>query len=221
VLRNPTLLFAGVVGPGVQLTRRGMRWSIPLDPMTVAGTARISSREIELWGISHHTRPTSESVRTPLYALAQGPSSVSEVFLGPGDDGGWPGWHPTWQAFSEAWQAKAFTASATGPRVELTTGDRVRVTGYWGSGSGLQFLEVGAEWSTSTETLVGGSPQTWTSSGPPPKAYVPLDGWVTIPSPDDLAKIPSTLSYVSAAPYAGTARLSLVADTSTTEGVSV
>jgi hypothetical protein len=29
VLRNPTLLFAGVVGPGVQLTRRGMRWSIP------------------------------------------------------------------------------------------------------------------------------------------------------------------------------------------------
>lgn len=221
VLRNPTLLFTGVVGPGVQLTRAGMRWSIPLDPMTVAGTARISGREIELWGISHHTRPTSESVRTPLYALAQGPSSSSEVFLGPGDDGGYPGWHPTWQAFAETWQERAATAALTGPRIELTTGDRVRVTGYWGSGSGLQFLEVGAEWSTSTETLVGGSPQTWTSSGPPPKAYVPLDGWVTIPSPDDLAKIPSTLAYVSPAPYAGTAVLSLVADTVTTEGVSV
>ena len=41
-----------------------------------------------------------------------------------------------------------------------------------------------------------------------PKAYVPLDGWVTIPNPDDLAKVPSTLSYTSGAPYAGVARLS-------------
>lgn len=221
VLRNPTLIFFGVVGPGVQLTRGGMRWSIPLDPMTVAGTARISGREIELWGINHHTRPHSGSVRTPLYALAQGPSSTSEVYLDAGDDGGLPGWHPSWLAFAEAWQAKAVIAAGTGPRIELSTNDRVRVTGYWGSGSGLQFLEVAAEWSGSTETLVGSSPQTWVSDESAPKAYVPLDGWVTIPNPDDLAKVPSTLSYTSGAPYAGVARLSLVADTDDSEGVSV
>jgi hypothetical protein len=218
VLRNPTLIFFGVVGPGVQLTRAGMRWSVPLDPMTVAGTARISGREIELWGINHHTRPFSGGLRTPLYALAQGPSSSSEIFLDGSVDGGLPGWHPSWAAFAESWSDRAQTLAATGPRVELATAQRVTVSGYWGSSNGR--LEVVAEWSTSPTILSGSSPQTWTSSGPAPEAYVPLDGWVTIPSPDDLAKIPTTLSYVSASPYDGTARLSLVADTTTTEGVA-
>ncbi len=218
-LQNPTLLFYGQVGPGIQLVRGGLRWSVPIDHMTVTATARISGREIELWGINHHTRPAGPGARTPLYALAQGPTTTSEVFLGPTDEAGW---HPSWSAFADDWRVKAAAAvTAGGPRVDLATAGQVRVTGQWGTGgSGSRFLEVVAEWAQYA-MLIGDAPQTWTSDKPAPQAYIPLDGWVTIPSPDDLAKIPATLSYLSSAPYTGTATLALVADTDESEGVFV
>lgn len=219
-LTNPTPILFGVIGPGVQLTRRGLRWSVPIDPVTVSATQRFGNRKVNLYGVNHFYAGDN-TFGTALYARTRNTFTgvVDEVFLTDANDSdNQNGWHPTWDDFFEAWKRVAATAT-TG--ITATGRNPLVIRGAVGGGNSLAMV-VNADWSTNTRQQLDAEGEVnWSSGGPAPEAFIWLTGKLKVPDPVDFANVPSTLTYTVFTPTPGTARIALVADTDEEEALFV
>ena len=195
-LYDPTCLYLGTVGPGVQRSASGTRWQLPIDNVVEVLSRKIAPRSFSLYGIAH--LDTTSGIRAPLYAGTVG------TFLGSSsnayDD---DGWHPDAASFVDDWNSAA-SAVYSDTAVAALSGRSlsVRVTGV---GAGALTL-VRAPWDTVPDTDVtadGSGIALWTSRRAMPDTIVHLDGRVPLPAPGDLAKIPSTLFYTTPGAVAG------------------
>jgi hypothetical protein len=177
-LYDPTVIFLGAVGAGVQRTRSNTRWSIPLDPATEALGRKLPRLGVSVAGLHHYDRTTYS------------PFASQNVALGATDaaphDGGW---HSNWRDFVAAWNVRA---GDLGSSEELQlAGDRLRFdVPAPGTSIRVAFERV----PTIAVTAASGT-ASWTSTERLPSCVAHLDGWLRLPTPGDLAKIPTTLSF--------------------------
>ena len=193
-LYDPTPIFLGTIGPGVQRDSRGVRWQIPVDSIVEVLGRKVTTKAVSLYGINHLDGDLWG--RTPL--------ANDNIILR--RDSGSPdrdGWHPDFASFVSDWNAYAITA--TEPVRAYLTGNRLQVrrTGLGADG----YTIVHASWDDGPDTAQadGSGVAVWTSRRPPPDTALHLDGRVPLPAPGDAAKIPSVLSYA-----VGTSRAKLV-----------
>ena len=219
-LRNPTLVYLGVVGAGIHLVgsdRQALtRWSIPLDHVTMALTRKIGTTSVEVYGVAHY-EDTPEG--HPLGIFYVRDSAAVHVSLT--SDTAYPhdgGWHPDWPSFARA--ANVYATTATGGLVFVTSSPSLVSVRFSGTDAHPIDGSIDAPW---------GSPEHWeghctTVTGwgyaDPPQAFQHLEGRLKIGSSEDFARIPTTLGYpvTTTDGVTGTARLALVADTDSTPG---
>lgn len=188
VLVDPSCIYVGTVGPGVQRTRNGARWSVPIDNVVEVLQRKIARTSVAVMGICHLN--TARSERSPLAGIAD-----------LGDSSGAPdrdGWHPTWETFIADWDraARAATPSGwaryTGSAVQLQSnligaGVRYTITAPWNEPPTVELSDDDGDASVY-----------WSSQSAPPNTVVFFDGYVPLPVPGDLAKLPATLSFAVA-----------------------
>lgn len=205
VLRNPTLLYAGIVGAGVQMVRGALRWHIPVDHITETLTRKYRPREVLLGGIAHFN-----ATYNPLTVLhpQDGQAMLDGRAAAPHDGG----WHASWDEYERKFNENAVTEAVD---VRLSrAGTRASVRIFSATG----FCYVEAPWSdpTATSPQPDGSPGTaiWISSTAAPSTCVWLHGRLRL-SPEDLAQIPTTFEWSATVGGQITARahLALVAET--------
>lgn len=208
-LTDPTLVYLGTVGAGVQMVRQGTRWSLPLDHVSVALTRKLEKRTVDLFGYAHFNR----GIGSPLLV-----SWLSEVALDATDDiTHRRGWHPDRESFLRDWNSYSTTLSAQASAT-LAAG---RLSVALAGGSSSQTAYVVAAWDEpSSDMLSVDTSGAWTSRRTPPEACLHLDGPVHLGSALDRAKIPGTVSWIVSTPSAGEARLSLFADTAGQKGLA-
>lgn len=195
-LYDPTAIYMGTIGPGVQRSASGTRWQIPIDNVVEVLSREIAPRSFTLFGIAH--LDTNSGFGAPLLAGTVG------TFLGPtssvyDDDG----WHPDAASFIDDWNA-AGAAVYSDTAVASLSGRNlsVRVTGV---GAGALTL-VRASWDAIPDTDVtadGSGIALWVSRRAMPDTLIHLDGRVPLAAPGDSAKIPSTLTYSTLGATAG------------------
>lgn len=187
VATDPTMIYAGTVGPGVQRSASGGRWQITIDSIVEVLSRKIAPRTVTLFGWAH--MDTGFGFRAPLVAgtrtFVGGTSSVLD-----GD-----GWHPDATSFIADFNATALAlgdavqASLAGgylsTRASLTPSASASVYAAWDSPPQVDF------------SADGSGVAAWTSRDPCPDTCLHLDGVLPLPAPGDLAKIPGTLSYAS------------------------
>lgn len=196
-LYDPSLMFLGTVGAGVNVTRGGTTWSVPLDAVTVALNRKVVTATVAVQGFNHRA-----------YFAGVTPLAVGGVTLGADSH---DGWHPDAPGYVRDLNA-ALVASTSPARVYLA-GGRVTVT------PGAAPCDVLAAWNNPTAQTLGASTDPTTLQTPMPRACVVLDGVVHL-DPLDVAKIPTTLTVTATVGTAtGTARYTLVADTDNTKGL--
>lgn len=204
-LSNPTLLYAGIVGAGVQMTRGGLRWHVPVDHITETLTRKYRPREVGLAGIAHFN-----ATFNPMTVLhpQDGQAMLDGRAAAPHDGG----WHGSWGEFEERFNLNALTESID---VRLSrSGTRATVRIFSATG----FCYVEAPWNdpTATSPQPDGSPGTavWLSSVTAPDTCVWLHGRLRLLA-TDLAQIPTTFEWSATNGGAVTARahLALVAET--------
>lgn len=188
-LYDPTAIYQGTIGPGVQRSASGTRWQIPLDNVVEILSRKIAPRTFTFYGIAH--LDTTSGIRTPLFA-------GQRTFLGSTsatyDDNGW---HPDAASFVDDWNAAATSAFSDSVRASLSGG--YLSTRESGVGAGAP-TRVATAWDQPpiADLLADASGvATWTSRRPMPDTVYHLDGKVPLPAPGDLAKIPATLLYTS------------------------
>lgn len=198
-LVDPTCVYIGTVGPGVQRSASGTRWQLPLDNVVEVLSRKIAPRSFTLFGISH--LDTVNSLRAPLVT-----GSSTDVFLGStssvlDDDG----WHPDAASFIDDWNARA-TALSEPVGASFAGGALVvRVNGLVSESN----TDVYASWDDPPIATINADTSgaaVWTSRRAMPSTVLQLDGKVPLPAPGDLAKIPATLAYTSGG---GSARYTL------------
>jgi hypothetical protein len=204
-ITDPTPIYAGIIGAGVQLVRGGMRWSIPLDSVTEV-SRKITRRTVDLFGFAHFaadfTQPLQVGWDVDVYLDGQSATPHSG------------GWHPDWPRFVDAWQDRAATVSSGST---FLRGSRECVLYFTGVGSDTT-ASIYAAWDRPVRTEAVFNPSgTLRTHTPPPEACLHLDGRVRIPVENDFAKIPSTLSWATSSGPDGTAYLTLTAKTRNTE----
>ncbi len=198
-LYDPTAIYMGTIGPGVQRSASGTRWQIPIDNVVEVLSRKIAPRTFTFYGIAH--LDTTSGLRSPLFAGVVGTflGSTSSTY----DDNGW---HPDAASFVDDWNTAAASAFADSVRAALSGGYvSIRTSGV---GAGAHSY-VAASWDNPPSvdiTADGSGVATWTSRRPFPDTVYHLDGQVPLPAPGDLAKIPATLLYTSGA---GDARFTL------------
>jgi hypothetical protein len=212
-LGSPTLLYLGTVGAAVQLNATLTRWSVPLDSVTETLLRRYPTRTVQLWGINHQV---PESL-TYIPALNTVYTALDDLYapLNVEDNNGW---HPDWNSFVSALNAKADAAG-------------LDLVGSMGPGGLLTFrvigthtddrLTFGAPWHDPPQVQVRVSTGSqFTTSTPVPDAFIRLadanhDGMVNgrlrIPNATDFATIPTTLFVeTTTGDFQGSARVALV-----------
>ena len=185
-LYDPTCLYLGTVGPGVQRTPKGGRWSIPVDNVVEVLSRKIARRTVSLFGISH--LDTVDTIRDPLAAgqrtFLGSSSNVRDAY----------GWHPNAADFIRAWQAQAVVYADT--VTAGFSGDHLSIREVVGAGG---YSAVTAAWDDPIRTQVQDENSDgaieWLSRRAMPDTCVHFDGKVPLPFPGDSAKIPSTLAY--------------------------
>lgn len=191
-LYDPTPIYCGTVGPGVQRSSKGTRWQIPIDSIVETLGRKVTPRTVTLYGWNH----------LPYPGMARSPLDTDDVRLlrssgAPHRDG----WHPDAASFVQDWNAWAVAVSSS-HRAYLTDGHiQVRATGLT---AGAAFL-VGALWEPNggiPATADGGGVALWISHDEAPDTVTCLDGPVPLPAPGDAAKIPATLFVGSGDPGA-------------------
>jgi len=195
-LYDPTAIYQGTIGPGVQRSASGTRWQIPIDNVVEVLSRKIAPRTFTLYGIAH--LDTTSGLRAPLAA------GVVGTFLGSTssatDD---HGWHPDAASFIDDWNAAAgsvFADSVVASLVARKVSARVS-----GVGAGAHTL-VRASWDTTPDvdlTADGSGVALWVSRRAMPDTVLHLDGKVPFPAPGDLAKIPAALFYTTPGATAG------------------
>lgn len=188
-LYDPTCIYIGTVGPGVQRSASGTRWQVPIDNVVEVLSRKIAPRTCTLYGWAHID--TSFGIRAPLSAgsIPTALGSTSSVL----DDNGW---HPDAAAFIDDWNAYAATVSLDAVTASLAGGYlSTRQTLSAGA-----FTSVSAAWDSPPRVDFSADSSgvaSWTSREPCPDTCLHLDGMLPLPAPGDLAKIPATLSYTS------------------------
>lgn len=192
-LRDPTLVFSGIVGAGVTMVRNGTRWQITLDPLTEV-ISRAPDLPVELFGW-HHLADSPSPLRAP------------GGRMGPTHNGGWS---PNLEAVIEVWRASLMVSTS----IELTVSEgRLRVTNLNSGGSNPPHVPVEG---FLEPLIVWVPPQNGFSFESAPDTCLVLEGWIKL-QPNDFARVPSTLSYAVTSPAPGSANFALIADTDNTE----
>ena len=218
-LTDPSLLYAGTVGAGVQMTGNLSRWTVPLDHVSVALTRKVDIPPVSIYGYHHFTAPSVFLREHPL-AIRAGTTSVAAVdcsllwdTASAYDQGGW---HPTREAFVSDCNAKA---AALAPAAQVVIDGALKVT-HVGTNADNSIVRFSPGWVTTGPTTLGGnansddSPLTHTVPDMP-EAYFRMDSVVRIPSALDFARIPTTFNWTATTSdgVTGTASVALIADT--------
>jgi hypothetical protein len=220
-LGSPTLLYLGTVGAAVQLNATLTRWSVPLDSVTETLLRRYPTRTVQLWGINHQS-PESVSYIPALNTVYTAIDDVYAPLNAEDNDG----WHPDWNSFVSALNAKADAAGldlvgAVGPGGLLTfrvigthTDDRLIFAAPWHEPTQVQStVSTGSQFTASTSA---------------PDAFIRLadasfngmqNGRLRIPNATDFAAIPTTLSVeTTTGDFQGSARVALVVSKGSGDG---
>lgn len=218
-LTDPSLLYAGTVGAGVQMTGNLSRWTVPLDHVSVALTRKVDIPPISIYGYHHFTVPSVFLREHPL-AIRAGTTSGGTVGCSlqwdtssTYDDGGW---HPTREAFVSDCNAKV---TALAPAAQVFIDGALRVS-HQGTNANNSIVRFSPGWVTTGPTTLGGNANTadspLTHTVPDmPEAYFRMDSTVRIPSALDFARIPTTFQWTATTTdgVTGTASVALIADT--------
>lgn len=218
-LTDPSLLYAGTVGAGIQMTGNLTRWTVPLDHVSVALTRKVDIPPISIYGYHHFSTPSTAMRGHPL-TIAAGTTSVALVFttllwdpFSIYDQGGW---HPTREAFVASCNAK--TASLA-PAANVFINGALRVE-HSGSDADNSIVFFSPGWVTTGNVTFGGnanddnSPASYTVADMP-EAFFRMVDIVRIPSTVDFARIPLTFQFTATTTdgVTGTASVALIADT--------
>jgi hypothetical protein len=223
-LTDPSLLYAGTVGAGIQMTGNLTRWTVPLDHVSVALTRKVDIPPISIYGYHHFTIPSvflrehPLSIRAGTTAIAAVDCSLQWDTASAYDNGGW---HPTREAFVEACQAKV---TALAPTANVVISGALRLT-HSGTNVNNSIVHFSTGWVTTGPTTLGGyansdtSPSTHTIADMP-EAYFRMADIVRIPSSLDFARIPTTFQWAATTSggVTGTASVALIANTNGQEG---
>lgn len=215
-LSDPTLIFLGSVGAGVQLTSNLGKWSVPLDHITESLGRKLNIGTVNLYGWAHGN--TSIPFH-PLRITANGIPAITTDELGDPNNGGW---HPTVASFVSAANAVTTTEVSSFLTVRMTADGKMAVVA-----DGTTFdlrVHAGFCWDTATwsNEFASGESKTLYSVNPAPTDLYHLDNYVYIPTASDFAKIPTTFEWGGLTPggVTGTATLAITADTDNTEGLT-
>lgn len=179
-LYDPTVIYLGAVGAGIQRTRSNTRWSIPVDPATEALGRKLPRLGLSIAGLHHYDR-------TAYSPFATDEVSLSALATSPHDGG----WHPNWRSFVADWNLRAADVGAS-TRLYLS-GERLRAEHASG---GVDFVaQCAFERNTSVRVAGAAGTVVWTSTERTPPVVAHLFGWLRLPTPGDLAKVPTTLSF--------------------------
>jgi len=213
-ITDPTPIYLGTVGAGVQLTRSLTRWSIPLDHVTQSLSRKITPVSITLDGYAHFDR---ESYAHPLLV---GGTYEASLLSDPAEPHS-GGWHASRDAFAIAARAYAQTTSSMHTDVYVESDGRLHVT-VDGSDASPITIGVSACWDSNVVYGTATSLTGWLSHDPMPDACFHLEGRVRISASEDFARIPSTFSwtYTTTDGAAGRASLAITAATDATESVT-
>lgn len=211
-LTDPTLMFLGVVGRGIQLTENGTKWRIPADSILSVLTRKIDTRTVKPTGIAHYRGDASyiDVNTTPLAAVWADDDDpvLADYGVGLCANASAPhsgGWHDSWTTFLDAWNTRAATVNPVAAKASLLANGHLFVLGDGVTALYDEaYLNVWATWDQVAQGAgvrgnnnPSNSASSWTSRNPAPACFVPLDGKVKL-SADDLANIPTTLTYSSA-----------------------
>lgn len=195
-ITDPTPIYAGIIGAGVQLVRGGMRWSIPLDSVTEV-SRKLTKRTVDLFGFAHFAADVTQPLQV---------GWTGDIYLDSSSNGGF---HFRLSDFVSDWM---LAAAAVGG-VALS-----RESFYFSGAGGLTLASIYAAWDRPVRTEQEFNPSGRMSAHTPfPEACLHLDGRVKIPVENDFAKIPSTLSWATSSGPDGAAYLTLTAKTRDTE----
>jgi hypothetical protein len=223
-LTDPSLLYAGTVGAGIQMTGNLTRWTVPLDHVSVALTRKVDIPPISIYGYHHFATPSTAVQGHPL-TIAAGTTSIAPVFttllwdtFSIYDQGGW---HPTREAFVDSCNAKT---AALAPASSVIINRALTVT-HFGTDADNSIVYFTPGWVTTGSTTLGGnanddnSPMAYTVADMP-EAFFRMNDIVRIPSTLDFARIPTTFQWTAttADGVTGTASVALIADTIGREG---
>ena len=213
-LSDPSLIYMGSVGAGIQLTGNLMKWSVPLDHVTESMGRKLSLPSVNLYGWAHFARPNAQ------HPLAINDNGLESSLTNESDDINNEGWHPDLASFVR--DADRRTVAVHSGVVQVATGDdgRIRVTVQASAGT-PHHTYVSASWDDARwDNVLSEEFAFWHSTNPAPTDCFNLDGWVKIPTSLDFSKIPTTFSWPTT-PTAGvgSASLALTGDTKNTKGV--
>lgn len=201
-LTDPTPMYIGTVGAGVQRVRGGTRWSIPLDPISESYTRKWSPRTVDLYGVAHFYTDETQPLQI---------GWLADTYLGAAsgspDNGGW---HTDWADFERMMQVRAAVTEPTSLYIRSDPHLTLRLAG----GSSPTLLTVVAAWHQPPYIAQNiDTTDTFRFSQDPPNVCLHMNGRVRIGQAADFDKIPSTLSWSVSTPVPGVAYLALAADT--------
>ena len=215
-LGDPTLLYAGTVGAGVQLTGDLRKWSVPLDHVTETLARKVDTPPVDLYGFAHYTIDPGAH---PLLVGSEGnprglPWAASLQWSDGDNDNG--GWHPSLSSFVDA-ANRAFDAYTTGAGSLGVDSNGKLVVRVQGSSASPRWFSSQAAWDANVVSDYrvddDTTPAAWISGNRAPQACFRLLGRVRIPTAADFARIPTTFSWTHTTTDGdtGTASLGLVA----------
>lgn len=221
VLTNPTLIFLGAVGAGVQTSRNLTRWSVPLDHAIEALGRKLTLPKIELYGWQHYG--PSDFDYHPLQILMAVVNhdainaSLTDASGAPNNDG----WHPNAASFIYDTNYNAGTVLGLGGAGVMMTADgRVTLNAYNPVGPDHIFT-VGACWDTARwDHHQIDSTEVFRTVDPAPSDCFHLNKFLRVPQAIDWAKIPATFTWTttSGLGVAGAAYLTVSGNTKEMEG---
>lgn len=213
-ITDPTPIYLGTVGAGIQLTRSLTRWSVPIDHVTQSLSRKIAPVSITLDGFAHFDR---ENYAHPLLV---GGTYEASLLSDPAEPHA-GGWHASARSFADAARAYADTASGSVAEVYQLSDGRLGVQ-VLGSDATPVTIGVSACWDPSVVYGTATSLTGWVSRDPMPAACFHLEGRVKIAASEDFARIPSTFSwtYTTSDGASGTASLAITAPTDETDSVT-
>jgi len=221
-LTDPSLLYAGTVGAGVQMTGNLTRWTVPLDHVSVALTRKVDIPPISIYGYHHFNAGSTARAfggEHPLSIVAGTTATgLSECSLlwDPASIYDLGGWHATRESFVASCQAKT---NFLQPTALVNINAALQVT-HFGTNVNNSTVRFSPGWGNNPFEELGGnanddnSPVVYTAADMP-EAYFKMSDTVRIPSALDFARIPTTFQWTATTSdgVTGTASVALIADT--------
>lgn len=217
-LSDPTLVYMGTVGAGVQLKGNLTRWSIPLDHVTESLSRKFDLPPLDLYGFAHFSfSEGSHPLQVGSQTYRAGDPTAWSLQWSTTDSNDNGGWHPSLTSFVAAANRAFDTGSASSGSIDVDSNGKL-VVRQRGNNTTPRWFSARAAWDTAVvldyRVDDDTTPAAWVSYEPAPEACFVLGGRVKIPSATDFARIPATFewSHTTTAGATGTASLALVAD---------